>query len=104
MILNKFTAMGFITLLFSNTVFADGKAIYSKSCAMCHDNAIAGAPKIGNKTAWAARLAQGTDTLYSHAIDGFQGGTGMMPPKGGNAGLSDDDVKSAVDHIVSLSK
>ena len=69
-------------------------------CAACHDAGIAGAPAMGDKAAWSSRVAQGIDTLYEHAIQGFQGQAGYMPAKGGNAALSDESVKAAVDHMV----
>ena len=78
----------------------DGKATYDTTCAVCHAAGVAGAPKLGDKTAWAPRIAQGADTLYKHAINGYQGTAGFMPAKGGNANLSDDAVKAAVDHLV----
>lgn len=81
-----------------------GKEVYDKSCAACHAAGVAGAPKLGDKPAWKDRVAQGNDTLYTHAIKGFQGKTGFMPPKGGNASLSDADVKAAVDFMVAQSK
>ncbi|HKB53675.1 MAG TPA: cytochrome c5 family protein, partial [Ramlibacter sp.] len=56
---------------------------------------------VGNKGDWGPRIAQGKDTLYTHAINGFTGQKGTMPPKGANASLSDTDVKSAVDYMVS---
>ena len=83
---------------------AQGKKVYDGLCFSCHGAGIAGAPKFGDKAAWAPRIAQGMDTLYAHSINGFQGKTGVMPPKGGNIGLSDDDVKAAVDYMVSISK
>ena len=69
----------------------------------CHGAGIAGAPKFGDKAAWAPRIKQGDDVLYEHAIKGFQGKTGMMPPKGGST-ASDDDVKAAVDVMVAAAK
>lgn len=81
-----------------------GKKVYGGTCAMCHASGLAGAPKPGDKEAWAARIAQGSDTLHKHAIEGFTGSNGMMPAKGGNASLSDDDVKAAVDYMVSQSQ
>lgn len=81
-----------------------GKKIYDATCMACHAAGVAGAPKLGDKAAWAARIAQGADTLHTHAIKGFQGKAGMMPPKGGNMGLKDDDVKAAVDYMVSQAK
>jgi cytochrome c5 len=80
-----------------------GKALYSAACVACHGAGIAGAPKFGDKTAWAPRVAQGANTLYEHAIKGFQGKAGVMPPKGGSS-APDADVKSAVDYMVSAAK
>lgn len=77
-----------------------GEEVYQKSCAMCHNSGVAGAPKLGDKEAWAPRIAKGQDSLYSVAIKG----EGAMPAKGGNAALSDDEVKAAVDHMVEESK
>ncbi|WP_119963917.1 c-type cytochrome [Simplicispira lacusdiani] len=80
-----------------------GKAAYGKTCAMCHGAGVAGAPKPGDKADWGPRIAQGKDTLYKHAIEGFTGAKGMMPARGGNSTMSDDDVKAAVDYMVGLS-
>lgn len=77
-----------------------GEQAYS-SCAACHTAGIAGAPQLGSPEAWQARIAKGIDSLYSNAIDGYQGDAGFMPAKGGNASLSDDAVKAAVDYMVS---
>lgn len=82
----------------------DGKAIYSKSCALCHSAGVGGAPKSGDKADWGPRIAQGKDVLYKHAIEGFTGAKGMMPARGGNSALSDDEVKAAVDYQVSLNQ
>ena len=68
---------------------------------MCHGSGAAGAPKIGDKADWGPRIAQGKATLYEHAIKGFNGSKGAMPPKGANPALSDDEVKAAVDYMVS---
>lgn len=78
-----------------------GKQVYEGLCVACHAAGVAGAPKFGDKAAWAPRIAQGMDTLYMHSINGFQGKTGVMPPKGGNPSLSDAEVKAAVDYMVS---
>lgn len=83
---------------------ADGKATYDKACMACHAAGVAGAPKLGDKAAWAPRIAQGADTLHTHALKGFTGKKGMMPAKGGNASLADADVKAAVDYMVSQGK
>lgn len=81
-----------------------GADIYKKSCAMCHQTGAAGAPLIGNKADWEARIAQGKDVLYEHAIKGFTGSKGSMPAKGGNASLSDGDVRVTVDYMVAQAK
>ncbi|WP_414708970.1 c-type cytochrome [Ramlibacter sp.] len=83
---------------------ASGQTVYSSTCAMCHAASVAGAPKPGDKAEWKPRIAQGKDTLYQHAINGFTGKKGMMPPKGGNTSLPDADVKAAVDYMVSQSQ
>jgi cytochrome c5 len=81
-----------------------GKEAFTMACAACHDMGIAGAPKVGDKAAWAPRIAQGMPTLYKHAIAGFQGKTGFMPAKGGRADFSDKSVTNAVDHMIDASK
>ncbi len=81
-----------------------GESVYKKTCALCHAAGVAGAPKPGDKAEWAARIAQGDETLYKHAIEGFTGEKGMMPPRGGGSSLSDDEVKAAVDYMVAKSK
>ncbi len=77
-----------------------GKKVYGSSCFACHDAGVAGSPKIGDKDVWTARIATGSNALYTSAISG----KGIMPPKGGNMGISDDDVKAAVDYMVSMSR
>ena len=74
---------------------ADGKKIYEATCAVCHATGVAGAPKTGDKAAWAARLKGGMDALYRTALTG----KGAMPAKGGNTSLSDAEVKAAVDYL-----
>lgn len=84
-------------------VILSGKEAYA-SCAACHAAGVAGAPAFGVAAAWATRIAKGADTLYANAINGYQGSAGYMPPKGGNAALSDDSVKAAVDYMVDAVK
>jgi cytochrome c5 len=86
------------------TVPADGAAAYEAGCSACHGAGIAGAPKSGDKGAWGPRIAQGKQTLYTHAIQGFNGKTGVMPAKGGRADWPDDLIKQAVDHMLELNK
>jgi len=81
-----------------------GKTVYDTACVVCHQTGVGGAPKVGDKAAWADRIGQGDGTLADHAIKGFQGKTGMMPPKGGRADLSDEDVKAAVSYMVGASQ
>jgi cytochrome c5 len=80
-----------------------GKNVYNASCVACHGAGIAGAPKLGDKAAWADRVKQGDALLYEHAIKGFQGKAGMMPPKGGST-ASDEEVKAAVDYMTAAVK
>ena len=81
-----------------------GKTVYGKTCALCHAAAVAGAPKPGDKADWSPRIAQGMDILHKHAIEGFTGAKGMMPPRGGATTLSDDEVKAAVAFMVDQSR
>ena len=80
-----------------------GKKLYESVCTACHGAGIAGAPKFADKAAWAPRIAEGLDTLYDHAIKGYQGKNGVMPAKGGSA-APDDDVKSAVRYMTAAAK
>ena len=73
---------------------------YKSSCSACHDSGAAGAPVVGNADDWTERIKQGKETLYEHAVKGFNG----MPPKGGNMSLSDDQVKAITDYMVSKSQ
>lgn len=81
-----------------------GEGVYKAACVACHGAGIAGSPKLGDKGAWATRIAQGKPTLYEHAIKGYIGKAGAMPAKGGNSALADADVKAAVDYMVASSK
>jgi cytochrome c5 len=73
-----------------------GKSVYDTVCQVCHTPGIAGAPKTGDKAAWAPRLKIGMEALYASSIKGKN----AMPPKGGNLSLADADVKAAVDYMV----
>jgi cytochrome c5 len=77
-----------------------GKSVYEANCVACHAAGVAGAPKAGDKAAWAPRLKGGMDALYANSIKGKN----AMPPKGGNLSLTDADVKAAVDYLAGLAK
>lgn len=81
-----------------------GPDVFKTACIACHGAGIAGAPKMGDKAAWGPRIAQGLDTLKKHAIGGYQGKTGVMPPKGGYMNLSDAEIEAGVEYMVSQSK
>ncbi|OFN85236.1 c-type cytochrome [Neisseria sp. HMSC064E01] len=78
---------------------ADGQKVYEANCKMCHGGTIPGAPGVGKNDEWAPRIKQGKETLYKHALEGFN----AMPAKGGNAGLRDDEVKAAVNYMANQS-
>lgn len=78
---------------------ADGQKVYEANCKACHGGAIPGVPHVGKKEDWAPRIKQGKETLYKHALEGFN----AMPAKGGNAGLSDDEIKAAVNYMANQS-
>ena len=77
-----------------------GADVYSGHCAACHATGAAGAPKYGDAGAWGPRIDKGVETLYTHAINGFN----AMPAKGLCMDCSEDEVKAAVDHMVSAAK
>lgn len=76
---------------------AKGEKIYSTTCLVCHGAGVLGAPKFGDKAIWQPRIAKGMEVLYANSIKGIN----TMPPKGGNANLKDDELKFAVDYMVS---
>jgi cytochrome c5 len=78
----------------------DGKKLYDTACMACHAAGVAGAPKLGDKAAWAPRIKSGQDALYASALKG----KGTMPAKGGNPATPDADVKAAVDYMVNAAK
>ena len=77
-----------------------GKEIWQGTCSACHSSGLLGAPKIGDKAAWAPRIAKGMKVLEDHALHGFN----QMPAHGGNASLSDADVVKALEYMVGQSK
>lgn len=78
----------------------DGKKVYDGACAACHASGVAGAPKPGDKAAWAPRVKTGVGAMLKSAL----GGKGAMPPKGGNASLSDAEVRASVEYMLGQSK
>lgn len=81
-----------------------GAQVYNQACLACHGAGIAGAPILGEAAVWAPRIAQGIDVLREHAIKGYQGSTGYMPPKGGRVDLSDQEIYDAIDFMVDGSR
>ena len=77
-----------------------GQAVFNELCTACHTAGVNGAPKLGDKDAWAPRIKEGIDALYNSAVHGKN----AMPAKGGNPALSDNDVKAAVDYMVTAGK
>ncbi len=86
------------------TADLSGEEVFNSACVACHGAGVAGAPKKGDKAAWAPRIAKGIDTLHQHALQGFQGNSGVMPPKGGRVDLSDKSIMNAVDYMVAAAK
>jgi cytochrome c5 len=73
-----------------------GKTVFNQNCAMCHIPGLAESPKLGDKAAWGPRIAQGKEALLKSAL----GGKGVMPAKGGNPKLTEDELKAAIDFMV----
>lgn len=82
------------------TQVSPGEEIVKKNCKVCHAQGINGAPIIGNAKMWAPRIEKSIDELTSNATNGF----GLMPAKGGNTELSDEDIRLAVEFMVSQVK
>ena len=99
-----------MTLSIGQAVGADGPSterlkqgwtVFNRTCTVCHWPGVGGAPMIGDKNAWKERIDRGRTILYRHAINGFTGSSGkLMPPRGGNWNLTDDQVRAAVDYII----
>jgi cytochrome c5 len=89
-----------IAALVAPALAADGKAVYDKTCVACHASGVANAPKLGDKAAWAPRVATGKDALFASVVKG----KGAMPPKAGAADLKDDDIKAAIDFMLAAAK
>jgi len=81
-----------------------GEQVYTTTCSACHGAGVAGAPKFGDKAAWAPRLVQGPAVLHKHALEGFQGKSGVMPAKGGRSDLADQSIVNGVDYMVNSAR
>lgn len=80
-----------------------GRTVWLSTCEACHANALSDAPQVKDKAAWAPRLAKGAAALHASALNGRVGSDGAeMPPRGGNVGLSDAEVKAAVNYMMSI--
>jgi cytochrome c5 len=80
-----------------------GKTTWVANCKLCHASDLSDAPQVKDHAAWAPRIAQGKSVLYAHALNGFAGPKGTeMPARGGNAQLTDEEVRAAVDYMVAL--
>lgn len=82
----------------------DGKTIFDNLCHACHMTGAGGAPTLTDKAHWAPRVAEGLATLVKHATDGYTGSAGMMPARGGNPALTDEQVKATVEWMISQVK
>lgn len=82
----------------------DGKTIFGNLCHSCHETGAGGAPMLTDKANWAPRVAEGVDTLVSHAINGYTGKAGAMPARGGNPSLNDAQVKATVEWMLTQVK
>jgi cytochrome c5 len=78
-----------------------GPQVFNEACIACHGSGIGGAPTLADTDNWAPRIEQGMDILRSHAIDGYTGSAGYMPPKGARLDLSDDEIHGAIDYMLS---
>ena len=89
----------------SDPLLARGRQVWAGTCQACHGTGMNDAPKITDRKAWAPRIAKGLETLTGHALSGFTGPMGTrMPARGGNAKLTDDEIKAAVAFMVSQSR
>lgn len=77
----------------------DGSVIYGNLCGACHTAGVGGAPKM-EMAAWSGRIAQGMETMVKHAIEGYQGDAGIMPARGGNPSLTDEQISVTVQYMV----
>lgn len=105
------SAVGSLMMVFASSAMAanakdiaHGKEIFGRVCFACHATGAAGAPKVGDKAAWAPRIKQGLPVLLQHAENGLSTNGLMMPPRGTCGDCSNDDLKAAIEYMVSQSK
>jgi cytochrome c5 len=79
---------------------ANGEPVYRQNCMVCHGEGVAGAPRVGDVEAWKERLSKGIDAMVTIVIEGVQGYSGAMPPRGGNPNLSDEQIRGAVQYML----
>ena len=92
------------TTTFKLAIPKDGGGVYDAVCKTCHLTGLVGAPKTGDRSAWATRIATGKPALYEHALKGYTGSAGVMPAKGGRTDLEDDLIKQGVDYLLAQVK
>lgn len=95
-----FLTFGLATLFTAPALAADGKAVYDKTCSVCHATGVANAPRFGDKAAWAPRAATGPAALLAAVVKG----KGAMPPRAGAANLGDNDIQAAIDFMLAAAK
>jgi cytochrome c5 len=104
-VLSRIKPVGEVTLAGATSARASmsGEQVFQAVCKTCHEPGIAGAPKVGDKAAWAGPIKKGYETLVQHALNGFQEAGKVMPPRGGNPDLSDIEVESALVYMANRS-
>lgn len=104
-VLSRIKPVGEVTLAGATDARASmsGEQVFQAVCKTCHETGIAGAPKVGDKAAWAASIKKGYETLVQHALNGFQEPGKLMPPRGGNPDLSDVEVERALVYMANRS-
>src|SRR5215471_21254113 len=104
-VLSRIEPVGQVTLADASAPAGDktGEQVFQTVCKACHEAGLAGAPKIGDKAAWAPAIKKGYATLVQHAINGFEEPGKVMPPKGGTPDLADIEVERAVVYMANKS-
>jgi cytochrome c5 len=87
---------------FDDALLKQGRSIWLGTCAACHANTLSDAPQAKNPAAWQPRIAKGKDVLLNSALNGFSSDLADMPPRGGNADLSDAEVNAALEYMLKI--